>query len=239
MQENQAEIAHTANVIARVALSLGLAHIGKSLHDVPCLGDFEVVCRWSGSTQSNAIVSDEFVGIDLALHELLAHRVGSKYYYSESTASARKSIPDDTYCMKGAISALVAHEVAHLLLFTTDTGYGARPHNRHWLELTLILRSKLLPIFGYDIDQLHGLYLNGYEPINTQWPLAGSYLRNYMSVASSDLDIRSFLVMLERLIGRLIKQSSITGLVALTASLLTSSSLTSEEGRHLTCSKPI
>ncbi|MCC2525028.1 SprT-like domain-containing protein [Vibrio coralliilyticus] len=181
---------------------------------------FEVELAWNGSSESEVVVCGSSIHMRLALHELFRYERGGQFYYSETTASARKKIPDSYMCYRGALCALIAHEVAHLALFVVDSDYGKRPHNKVWLELTLYLRAKLLPVFSFDAEELYREYVNGQDHLNFSWPLLKSYNDGFWKNAPLEhRTTKSFYLLVKEIIERLVSQHEVEGLYLLTDSL--------------------
>lgn len=219
MQKNQrARIERDAKVITQVAFKLAVI---ESNQEALLNSDIELSCRWSGKRGSEAIVHGEHAKLDLALHEAYGHpNRRDEYYYSESTQLARRVLPCGFLSERGVLCALIAHEMAHAVLFLSDSKYGTRPHNRVWIELTAYLRSRLIGIFDFNVDTYHQLYIQGNDVVNLDWPLVKSYWHHHSRYSKEGLSFISFLSMLRGLVERLITKEQSNGLVFLSQSLL-------------------
>lgn len=198
-----------AILIGRVACELAARQLG-----IPVLPSGSFECAWSGDCDSYVIETHpQQFRIRLALHELFKYEQGGGFYYSETSAIASKTIQSAYLTKRGALCALIAHEVAHWALFCHDPNYGQRVHNQRWLDLVLYLRSKLFPIFDFESVMVKrgGSLDNAKLAINHQWPLLVTYSRHLCPARSPTAS--PMLSLSANLIESLISARAVKGLI--------------------------
>ncbi len=223
MQKNHAlnrdQIEREARLILHVAFHVAgsYAHLDK-LRELPLSPNLSFEFLWDGKKHSETQVQGDQVNIRLAFQDLFGFPKGDLFYYSESTQQARKAIPCGYISARAALCALISHEVAHAALFVTQQEYGKRPHNKEWLDLTLFLRERLLPVFDYSAERSYDAFIGGDYVLNFEWELLISYIRNFdslMATKPKKQGIRFHFKLVGAIIERLIRNDERNGLVIL------------------------
>ncbi|CCO44179.1 hypothetical protein VIBNISOn1_1050005 [Vibrio nigripulchritudo SOn1] len=220
---NRDRLEQEANLILCVALEIASAHVkSNTIKHWLSNPDFSYEFAWCGTKDSETLAMGETIHIRFALHDLFGFEKNGLYYYSESTDFARKAIPCGYVSARAGLCALISHEVAHAVLFCKDLKYGARPHNRAWLDLTLYLRKSLLPIFDYCPDRSYQRFMAGSDVLNFEWELLMSYVRHYdhlMIDTPRKQGFRFYFKMVGAIIERLIVAKESAGLTILSNKL--------------------
>ncbi|MGD8116902.1 hypothetical protein [Vibrio sp. TRT 29B02] len=220
---NREKIEQEARLILHVAFHVAgsYSHSDK-LRQLPSSPNLSFEFLWDGKKHSETQIQGDRVYIRFAFQDLFRFQKGDLFYYSESTELARKAIPCGYVSARAALCALISHEVAHAALFVTEQEYGKRPHNKAWLDLTIYLRERLLPVFDYSAERSYLDFIDGDDVLNFDWELLMSYIRNFdsmMATKPKKQGIRFHFRLVGAIIERLISNGEQKGLVILTDKL--------------------